>query len=181
MVELVGNRLYAYADDSTLLAVVRKPADRPAVAASLNRDLTCLGFRSGAITGAWFWILTKLRLKWLIDSGLSTLPSLTWSCLWFQFALVPSLTLYLFSWLCLFSWPCETHVCMYTPRCAVGHPHAQFVDSSSPLQCHFYCISLAWTQHNLCYCTRHMFMYSFSCFTTCYCVMNNSLKSSSKR
>ena len=31
------NRLYAYADDSTLLAVVRKPADRPAVAAS--RDL----------------------------------------------------------------------------------------------------------------------------------------------
>ena len=33
------NRLYDYADDSTLLAVVRKPADRPAVAASLNRDL----------------------------------------------------------------------------------------------------------------------------------------------
>ena len=29
----------AYADDSTLLAVVRKPADRPAVAASLSRDL----------------------------------------------------------------------------------------------------------------------------------------------
>ena len=39
MFELVDNRLYAYADDSTLLAVVRKPADRPAVAASLNRDL----------------------------------------------------------------------------------------------------------------------------------------------
>ena len=35
--ELVENRLYAYADDSTLLAVVRKPADRPAVPASLNR------------------------------------------------------------------------------------------------------------------------------------------------
>ena len=33
------HRLYAYADDSTLLAVVRKPADRPAVTASLNRDL----------------------------------------------------------------------------------------------------------------------------------------------
>ena len=30
------NRLYDYAGDSTLLAVVRKPADRPAVAASLN-------------------------------------------------------------------------------------------------------------------------------------------------
>ena len=37
--ELVENRLYAYADDSTLLAVVPKPQDRPAVAASLNRDL----------------------------------------------------------------------------------------------------------------------------------------------
>ena len=39
MFELVENRLYAYADDSTLLAVVRMPADRPAVAASLNMDL----------------------------------------------------------------------------------------------------------------------------------------------
>ena len=39
MFELVENRLFAYADDSTLLAVVRKPADRPAVRASLNRDL----------------------------------------------------------------------------------------------------------------------------------------------
>ena len=36
MFELVKNRLFAYADDSTLLAVVRKPADRPAVAAYLN-------------------------------------------------------------------------------------------------------------------------------------------------
>ena len=49
MFELVGNRLYAYADDSLLLAVVCKPADRPAVAASLTG--TWLGFRSGAITG----------------------------------------------------------------------------------------------------------------------------------
>ena len=39
MFKLVENRLFAYADDSTLLAVVRKPADRPAVAASLNWDL----------------------------------------------------------------------------------------------------------------------------------------------
>ena len=30
---------YAYAEDSTLLAVVRKEAERPAVAASLNRNL----------------------------------------------------------------------------------------------------------------------------------------------
>ena len=39
MFELIANKLFAYSDDSTLLAVVRKPADRPAVAASLNRDL----------------------------------------------------------------------------------------------------------------------------------------------
>ena len=39
MFELVENRLFAYADDSTLLTVVRKPAGRPAVAATLNSDL----------------------------------------------------------------------------------------------------------------------------------------------
>ena len=38
----VENRLFAYADDSTLIAVVRKPADRPAVAASLNRVLAMI-------------------------------------------------------------------------------------------------------------------------------------------
>ena len=36
ILELVENRLYAYADDSTLLAVERKPADRYDVVASLN-------------------------------------------------------------------------------------------------------------------------------------------------
>ena len=39
MFELVENGLYAYADDSTILAVVRKPAFRPAVAASPNKNL----------------------------------------------------------------------------------------------------------------------------------------------
>ena len=34
--ELDENRLYAYADNSKLLSFVRKPANRPAVAASLN-------------------------------------------------------------------------------------------------------------------------------------------------
>ena len=38
MFKLVENRLYPYADDSTLLAVALKPADRTAVAAFLNRD-----------------------------------------------------------------------------------------------------------------------------------------------
>ena len=39
MFELVENSLFAYADDSTILAVVHKPTDRPAVAASRNTDL----------------------------------------------------------------------------------------------------------------------------------------------
>ena len=42
MFELVENRLFDYADDATLLAVVRKPAGRPAVAASLNRYLAVI-------------------------------------------------------------------------------------------------------------------------------------------
>ena len=40
MFELVETRLYYYADDYTLLAVVRKPADRPPVGASVIKDLT---------------------------------------------------------------------------------------------------------------------------------------------
>ena len=39
MFELVENRPYAYADDSRLLAVVRKPADKPEVAPDLSRTL----------------------------------------------------------------------------------------------------------------------------------------------
>ena len=39
MYKLVEKRLFAYEDDSTLLAVVHKPTVRPAVAASLNRGL----------------------------------------------------------------------------------------------------------------------------------------------
>ena len=42
MFELVENRLYADVDDSTLLTVVRKPADRPAVAESLDWDLAMI-------------------------------------------------------------------------------------------------------------------------------------------
>ena len=42
MFEMVENTLYAYEDYSTLLAVVCKPADRPAVAAFLNRDLATI-------------------------------------------------------------------------------------------------------------------------------------------
>ena len=39
MFEMVEIRLCAYSEDSILLSVVRKPADRHAVSASLNRDL----------------------------------------------------------------------------------------------------------------------------------------------
>ena len=34
--DLVENRLFAYADDSTLLAVIRRPSDWPTVTASVN-------------------------------------------------------------------------------------------------------------------------------------------------
>ena len=37
--EMFEHRLLAYEDDSILLAVVPMPADRPAVAASLDKDL----------------------------------------------------------------------------------------------------------------------------------------------
>ena len=49
MFELVVNRLYAYADDSTLLAVVRN--HRTGLLLMHPLSGTYLGFRSGAITG----------------------------------------------------------------------------------------------------------------------------------
>ena len=64
MLELVENRLYAYADDSTSLAVVRMPADRPAVAASLNRDLT----RNQQWCNHWCMILNPNKTKALVVS-----------------------------------------------------------------------------------------------------------------
>ena len=81
MFELVLNRLYTYVNDSTLLAVVRKPGYRPAIAASPNRDLA--RFRSSTITGAWYWILTPLRRYSWVDPGLRSLPIVNWSCLGF--------------------------------------------------------------------------------------------------
>ena len=51
-----------------------------------------LGFWSGTITGAWYWILTKLRLQSLVDPGLLALPTVTWSCQGFLSELVPTLT-----------------------------------------------------------------------------------------
>ena len=64
MLELVENTLYAYADDFTLPAVVRKPADRPAVAASRNRDLA----RIHEWCNHWCMILNSNEIKALIVS-----------------------------------------------------------------------------------------------------------------
>ena len=64
MFELVENRLYAYADDSTLLAVVRKPAARPAVAAFLNKDLA----RIQEWCNHWCMILNPNKTKALVVS-----------------------------------------------------------------------------------------------------------------
>ena len=64
MCELVENRLYANADDSTPRAVVRKPADRPAVAASLSMDLT----RIQEWCNHWYMILNPNKTKVLVVS-----------------------------------------------------------------------------------------------------------------
>ena len=64
MFELVENRLFAYADDSTLLAVVHNPADRPAAAASLNRDLA----RIQEWCNHWCMILNHYKTEALVVS-----------------------------------------------------------------------------------------------------------------
>ena len=64
MSELVKNRLYAYADDSILLAFVRKPVVRPAVAASLTRDLA----RIQEWCNHWCIILNSDKTKALVVS-----------------------------------------------------------------------------------------------------------------
>ena len=63
MFELVENRLYAYADDSTLLTVVRKPAERPAVAAS-HRDVARI--QEGC--NHWGMVLNPNKTKALVVS-----------------------------------------------------------------------------------------------------------------
>ena len=62
------------------LAVVLKPAEWPAVAASLNRDLA----RIQEWCNHWCIILNpnKTKVYSLVDPGLRALPMVTWSCLW---------------------------------------------------------------------------------------------------
>ena len=71
MFELVENKQFAYADDSTLLAVVRKPADRPALAASFNRDVA----RIHEWYNHWCMILKPNKTMALVVSRSRTEPT----------------------------------------------------------------------------------------------------------
>ena len=105
MFELVENRLYAYADDSTLLAVVRKPVDRPSVALSFNRGLA----RIQEWCNHWCMILNLNKTKVLVLSRSRTVSPPhgdNWSCLGFPFALVPTLTF--LAWSLTAGWPSKT-------------------------------------------------------------------------
>ena len=64
MFELVENRLHASADDSNLLVVVRKPADRPAGPASLHRDFD----RIQEYCDHWCMMLNPNEIKGLVVS-----------------------------------------------------------------------------------------------------------------
>ena len=66
--EMFENSLFAYADESTLLAVVPKPADGPAVA-SLNGDLA----RVQEWCNHWRMILIPNKTKALVVSRSRTL------------------------------------------------------------------------------------------------------------
>ena len=71
MFELVENRLYAYADDCTLLTDVRKSADRPAVPASLNRNLATIQ----EWCNHWYMILTPNKTEIFVVSRSRTVNS----------------------------------------------------------------------------------------------------------
>ena len=91
MFELMENRLYAYVDDSTLLADVRKPADTPAVAASLRRDLAWIQ----KWCNHWCMILNLKTLDLVVSRSRTVNPPMvTWSCVEFLFALVPTSTFF---------------------------------------------------------------------------------------
>ena len=68
MFELVDKRLFAYADDSTLLTVVRKLADRSSVAASLHRDLA----RIQEWCNLWYMIMNHNKAKVFVLSSSRT-------------------------------------------------------------------------------------------------------------
>ena len=80
MFGLVENRLFADADDSTLLAVVCKPADTPAVATSLNRNLAMIQ----EWCNHWCMIQNPNKTKTLVVHNLDILGVKSYSKLTFE-------------------------------------------------------------------------------------------------
>ena len=71
---IVENKLYGYADDSTLVAVVPSPGERVAVSDSMNRDLN----RDGVWCNLWGMKLNAIKTKTMIVSRSRTVhPQLT--------------------------------------------------------------------------------------------------------
>ena len=71
---IVENKLYGYADDSTLVAVVPSPGERVAVSESMNRDLN----RVSVWCNLWGMKLNASKIKTMIVSRSRTVhPQLT--------------------------------------------------------------------------------------------------------
>ena len=74
--KLVENQLIGYADDSTLLAVIRRPSDRPRVEASISRDLAAI--HSWCRDYGMILNPGKTKSMILVGLGLLTLLILLW-------------------------------------------------------------------------------------------------------
>ena len=68
---IVENKLYGYADDSTLVAVAPSPAERVAVTESMNRDLN----RVSVWCDLWGMKLNASKTKTMIASRSHTVHS----------------------------------------------------------------------------------------------------------
>ena len=66
---IAENRLYSYADDSTLVAVVKSPGERVAVSESMNRDLN----RISVWCNLWGMKLNVSKTKTMIVSRSHTI------------------------------------------------------------------------------------------------------------
>ena len=135
MFELVENRLFASADDSTLQAVVHKPANRPAVAASLNRDLA----RIQEWCNHWCLILNPNKTKALVVIRSGTMSHGELACLGFLSELVPTSTSLALS--LTVSSPsktmCEELFPVSQRICILRLVKRIFVDTSVLLRCYF--------------------------------------------
>ena len=165
MFELVENRLFAYADYSTLMAVVRKPADRPAVAGYINKDLA----RIQELCNHRCMILNPNKTKAFVVSPPRTvnLPMVTWYCLGFLSEHVPtsrslawSLTVSSPKTMCVILFPMSLrelvfwgwwNVYLWTPLCyyvAILHLFSQSL--SIVLRCGGQLLNVTFTSGRLC-------------------------------